>query len=141
MHGSEPGSSDAGPSIGWGLLAFFGLPILAIVALVTIVGIPLGLGVLAALALIYSLGYTATAWIIGRRILRPGTLWVLAFGPGWGILRVLALDPRRRGSDLVRCRGLRARRAGGDDLAGPLHQAGRPRVTRAAVRRALWCGG
>jgi hypothetical protein len=42
MHGSEPGSSDARPSIGWGLLAFFGLPILAIVALVTIVGIPLG---------------------------------------------------------------------------------------------------
>jgi hypothetical protein len=72
---------------------FFGLPILAIVALVTIVGIPLGLGVLAALALIYTLGYTATAWIIGRRILRPGTSWVFAFLLGWGILRALALIP------------------------------------------------
>ena len=82
-----------GPSIGWGLLAFFGLPILAILALVTIVGIPLGLGVLAALALIYTLGYTATAWIIGRRIVGTRTGWVLAFLLGWGILRVLALIP------------------------------------------------
>jgi hypothetical protein len=62
-------------------------------ALVTIVGIPLGLGLLAALALIYALGYTATAWIIGRRILGTGTAWVLAFLLGWGILRVLALIP------------------------------------------------
>jgi hypothetical protein len=63
------------------------------VALVTIVGIPVGLGLLAALALIYALGYTATAWIIGRRILGAGTAWVLAFLLGWGILRVLALIP------------------------------------------------
>jgi len=90
---ADTGRTRIGPSIGWGLLAFFGLPILAILALVTIVGIPLGLGVLAALALIYTLGYTATAWIIGRRILRAGTPWVVAFLLGWGILRVLALIP------------------------------------------------
>jgi hypothetical protein len=89
----DTGRTRIGPSIGWGLLAFFGLPILAILALVTIVGIPLGLGVLAALALIYTLGYTATAWIIGRRILGTRTAWVLAFLLGWGILRVLALIP------------------------------------------------
>ncbi len=90
---ADAGRTGIGPAIGWGLLAFFGLPILAILALVTLVGIPLGLGVLAALALIYTLGYTATAWIIGRRILRPGTSWVVAFLLGWGILRVLALIP------------------------------------------------
>jgi hypothetical protein len=89
----ETGRTRIGPSIGWGLLAFFGLPILAILALVTIVGIPLGVGVLAALALIYTLGYTATAWIIGRRILGPRTAWVAAFLLGWGILRALALIP------------------------------------------------
>src|SRR5215213_587835 len=70
-----------------------GLPILAIIALVTLVGIPLGLGVLAALGLIYALGYGATAWIVGRRILREPTAWILAFLVGWGILRVLALIP------------------------------------------------
>jgi hypothetical protein len=53
---------------------FFGLPILAIIALVTLVGIPLGLGLLAALGLIYALGYGATAWIVGRWILREPTL-------------------------------------------------------------------
>jgi hypothetical protein len=74
-------------------LAFFGLPILGIIALVTLVGIPLGLGVLAALGLIYALGYAATAWIVGRRIVREPTAWILAFLAGWGILRVLALVP------------------------------------------------
>jgi hypothetical protein len=82
-----------GPSIGWGLLAFFGLPVVGIIALLTLVGIPLGLGLLAALGLIYTLGYSATAWIIGRRILRGGRPWILAFLLGWGILRVLALIP------------------------------------------------
>ena len=89
----EAGRTSIGPAIGWGLLAFFSLPILAIIALVTLVGIPLGLGVLAALGLIYALGYGATAWIVGRRILREPTAWVLAFLVGWGILRVLALVP------------------------------------------------
>ena len=84
----EAAWTGIGPSIGWGLLAFFCLPILGILALVTIVGIPLGLGVLAALGLIFALGYAATAWIIGRRILREPTAWILAFLAGWGILRV-----------------------------------------------------
>jgi hypothetical protein len=52
-----------------------------------------GLGLLAALGLIYALGYGATAWIVGRRILGEPTAWVLAFLVGWGILRVLALIP------------------------------------------------
>jgi len=90
---ADAGRTGIGPSIGWGLLAFFGLPILAIVALVTIVGIPLGLGLLAALGLIYALGYSAAAWIVGRSILREPTAWILAFLAGWGILRILALIP------------------------------------------------
>jgi hypothetical protein len=90
---AEVGRTGIGPSIGWGLLAFFGLPILGIIALVTIVGIPLGFGILAALALIYALGYSASAWILGRRIVREPTAWIVAFLAGWGILRVLALVP------------------------------------------------
>jgi hypothetical protein len=57
----EAGRTRIGPVIGLGLLLFFGLPILAIIALATVVGIPLGLGLLAALLLIYGLGYGATA--------------------------------------------------------------------------------
>src|SRR5574341_170501 len=89
----EAGRTGIGPAIGWGLLLFFGLPILAILALATLVGIPLGLGVLAALGLIYALGYAATAWILGRSILLGPTAWIVAFLAGWGILRVVALIP------------------------------------------------
>ena len=89
----EAGRNQVGPSIGWGLLAFFGLPLVGILALVTIVGIPLGFGLLAALGLIYALGYGASAWILGRRVVREPTSWILAFLAGWAILRVVALVP------------------------------------------------
>jgi cytoskeletal protein CcmA (bactofilin family) len=89
----EAGRTQVGPAIGWGLLAFFGLPMLAILALVTLVGIPLGLGLLAALGLLYAIGYSASAWILGRSLLRPPTAWVVAFLVGWVILRVVALVP------------------------------------------------
>jgi hypothetical protein len=60
--------------------------------LVTVVGIPLGLCLLAALLLIYALGYSATGWILGRSILGRPTAWVVtAFLAGWAILRVIAL--------------------------------------------------
>jgi hypothetical protein len=89
----EAGRTRIGPSIGLGLLLFFGLPILAIIALVTVVGIPLGIGLLAALLLIYALGYSAAAWILGRSIVREPTAWAVAFLAGWGILRIVALVP------------------------------------------------
>jgi cytoskeletal protein CcmA (bactofilin family) len=82
-----------GATIGWGLLIFFGLPILAILALVTLVGIPFGVGVLLALLPLYALGYTTSAWLLGRRLVRPPTGRVLAFLAGLAILRVLALIP------------------------------------------------
>jgi cytoskeletal protein CcmA (bactofilin family) len=63
----EAGRTRIGPSIGLGLLLFFGLPLLAIIALVTVVGIPLGLGLLAALLLI------CAPWLQRRR-LDPGPL-------------------------------------------------------------------
>jgi hypothetical protein len=90
----EAGRTRIGPSIGWGLLLFFGLPILAVIALVTVVGIPLGIGLLAGLLLIYALGYSAAAWILGRSIVRgPTTSWFVAFLAGWAILRIVALIP------------------------------------------------
>jgi len=89
----EAGRTRIGPSIGLGLGLFFGLPLLAIIALVTVVGIPLGLGLLAALLLIYALGYSAAAWILGRSIVREPTTWAVAFLAGWAILRVVALIP------------------------------------------------
>jgi hypothetical protein len=82
-----------GPSIGWGALAFFGLPIIAVILIVTLVGALLGIGVLLGLVLIYSIGYAAGAFALGRLILKPPTNRFVAFLLGWGILRVIALVP------------------------------------------------
>ena len=83
-----------GPSIGWGAGLFFLLPIGSVLLLVTIVGIPLGLFTMLALALIYSVGYVVAATAIGGRILRdPTTSRFFTFLAGWLPLRLLALIP------------------------------------------------
>ncbi len=55
----------------------------------TRIGPSIGLGLL----LIYSLGYSASAWILGLSILRGPTARAVAFLVGWTVLRVVALIP------------------------------------------------
>jgi hypothetical protein len=75
-----------------GLLTFFLLPIIGFVALITVVGIPLGAGLLLALLPIYGLAYTASAFVVGRQVRKKGSP-ILAFVVGLLILRVLAFVP------------------------------------------------
>ena len=82
-----------GSSIAWGAGLFFLLPIIAVVALITLVGIPFGLGLLFALFAIYSVGYVATTHVIGRLIVREPKSRFLAFLVGWVLLRLIALVP------------------------------------------------
>jgi hypothetical protein len=82
-----------GASIGFGIALFFLIPIAAVVLLVTIVGIPLGLFMLLALALLYTVGYVAGAHALGRMLVKPPTSAILAFLAGLGILRLLAIVP------------------------------------------------
>ncbi len=82
-----------GSSIGWGLGLFFGIPIVAVIALVTIVGIPFGLGMFLALAPLYALGYTASCFALGRALIKPPRTRYLAFLAGWAIVRVASLIP------------------------------------------------
>ena len=86
-------ATSLGATIGWGLLLFFGLPVLAVIALVTLVGIPLGVALLLALLPLYGIGYTTSAWLLGRRLVGPPRGRVLAFLAGLAILRVLAIIP------------------------------------------------
>lgn len=75
------------------IVAAVGLPVVAVLAIVTIVGIPFGVGLLLALALLYAVGYVALAWLAGR-VVRPGPVGTMqAFAIGWVILRVLAVVP------------------------------------------------
>jgi hypothetical protein len=82
-----------GPSIGWGALAFFLLPVVAVLLLVIVVALPLGLFLLLALGLIYTVGYVAGAHGLGRLLVKPPTSRFLAFLAGWAILRAFALIP------------------------------------------------
>jgi hypothetical protein len=82
-----------GGSIGFGALVFFLLPIVAVLLLVIVVALPLGLFILLALGLLYTVGYVAGAHAIGRRIVKAPTSRFLAFFAGWAILRVLGLIP------------------------------------------------
>jgi hypothetical protein len=87
------GVSRTGASIGWGVALFFGIPIVSVLLLVTLVGIPLGIGLLLAIAPLYSLGYTIAAYFLGRRIVGPPRSRVLAALAGVAILRAVALVP------------------------------------------------
>ena len=81
-----------GSSIGWGAAAFFLLPVAAVILLLTVVGIPLGMFVLLALALIYTIGYTATLIAVGRLVLPTRSRFV-GFLLAWLIFRAVALLP------------------------------------------------
>jgi hypothetical protein len=80
-------------ALGWGAAAFFLIPILAVLALITVVGIPLGIFALLALALVYTVGYVAAAHGLGRLMVKPPTSRFLGFLAGLAILRVVELIP------------------------------------------------
>ena len=80
-------------SIGVGVATFVLLPIVAVLLLATIVGIPLGLFLLLGLALLYTVGYVLGAHAIGRMLIKQPTSRYIAFLAGWGIVRVLGLIP------------------------------------------------
>lgn len=82
-----------GPAIGVGFVVFLGLPTLAVMALITLVGIPFGIGLLLALLPLGALGYTAGAWLLGRAVIGPPRGRFAAFLAGWGMLRLAALIP------------------------------------------------
>jgi cytoskeletal protein CcmA (bactofilin family) len=80
-----------GASIGVGILVFILLPLLGVLALVSVLGIPFGFGLLAALFPLYAIAYVTTAFVVGRKILKSARIG--AFVIGLVILRLLALIP------------------------------------------------
>jgi hypothetical protein len=82
-----------GGSFGFGAVIFFLLPVAAVLLLVVVVTIPLGLFLLLALALLYTLGYVAGAHVLGRKLVKTPSSRFLAFLIGWMILRGIGLIP------------------------------------------------
>jgi cytoskeletal protein CcmA (bactofilin family) len=81
------------PAVGWGVLVAIALPLVAVLALVTLVGIPFGVALLLALVPVMLVAYVTAAWILGRRMVKASRSPWLALLAGWGVLRVLALIP------------------------------------------------
>lgn len=75
---------------GWrmlaGVLALIGAPLAAALAMVTVVGIPLGLILLAGYFVALYLAQLVVAWTAGRRLFELGQARVVGFGPRVGAL-------------------------------------------------------
>jgi hypothetical protein len=59
----------------------------------SIVGLPLGLTLLLALALLFLAGLAWSAWVLGRVLVKPPRSRWLAFLAGWAIVALLGLVP------------------------------------------------
>ena len=82
-----------GPTIGWGVAGFLGLPVLGFLATITVIAGLAGIGLLLSLMLIYTVAYTVGAYALGRALVKEPRGRFLAFLAGFGILRVAALVP------------------------------------------------
>lgn len=80
-------------SLGWGFAAFVGLPLLAILAAITLVGLPFGLGLLLALAFVDFVGYAFAQLALGRLLWRAPRSRALAFLFGWAIVTAVTAIP------------------------------------------------
>lgn len=90
---ADAGRTAVGASIGLGIAAAVGIPIVGLVLLATVVGLPLGAVILLTLGFLYMLGYVASAYFLGRVILRPPRNRFLAYLVGWAILTVAGIIP------------------------------------------------
>jgi len=82
-----------GVTIAIGLAIFIVLPLAAVLAAVTLVGLPLAIGIGLALLPLGAVAYVTAAWALGRAIMKPPRGRILAFLAGLAILRALALVP------------------------------------------------
>jgi cytoskeletal protein CcmA (bactofilin family) len=83
------------PSVGWGALVGIVGPILAVAVLFTVIGLPLGFGMLSGLNVLAPLGYVAASLVFGRLMVKGTSTGarIGAFFAGFGILRGVALIP------------------------------------------------
>lgn len=80
-------------SVGWGSIAFVALPLAGAIGVFTLVWLPLGLGLLLSLFLLYSVGLAWSAFALGRVLWHEPRSRVLAFVIGWAILAAVAAIP------------------------------------------------
>lgn len=80
-------------SAGWGLVLAVAVPVLAVAMIASVVGMPLGLGVLLGIALLMLVGAVVTAHALGRVLVGDARGTTTAFVAGWMIATVVGLIP------------------------------------------------
>ncbi|HET7455186.1 MAG TPA: polymer-forming cytoskeletal protein [Solirubrobacterales bacterium] len=90
---SERSRERLGPVIAIGIAIAICLPVAAVIAAITVVGLPLAFGILLALLPLAAVAYVCSAWALGRRLVKPPRGRIVAFLAGLAILRLLALVP------------------------------------------------
>ncbi len=83
-----------GPLIAIGIAIFIVLPIVAVLAVVTVFGLPLAIAIGLALLPLWAVAYVVSAYALGRRILGPPRHRMLSFLAGLAVLRVIEIVPR-----------------------------------------------
>jgi len=82
-----------GPLIAIGIAIAICLPVAGVLAAITLVGLPLAFGIFLALLPLGGVAYVASAWALGRRIVKPPRGRIVAFLAGLAILRLAAIVP------------------------------------------------
>ncbi|HEX8754319.1 MAG TPA: hypothetical protein VF731_12980 [Solirubrobacterales bacterium] len=82
-----------GPLIAIGIAVFIVLPVGSVIAAVTVVGLPLAVCLFLALLPLGAIAYVASAWALGRAIVKPPRERILSLLVGIAIVRAVAIVP------------------------------------------------
>lgn len=82
-----------GPMIAIGIAIAIALPVAAVAAGATIVGLPLAFVILLALLPLWAVAYCASAWVLGRRMVKAPRNRFLAFLAGLAVLEAVGFVP------------------------------------------------
>jgi hypothetical protein len=82
-----------GPVIAIGIAILIVLPLTAFLAAITVLGLPLALGIVLSLLPLGAVAYVAAAYALGRRVVRPPRERMLSFFAGLAILRLATFVP------------------------------------------------
>jgi hypothetical protein len=80
-------------STGWGFGALVGIPVLALLLMLSGLGLPLGVALVVGLGLLLFVGYALASWILGRLIWKPPRSRSVALLIGWTILTAVGMIP------------------------------------------------
>jgi hypothetical protein len=90
---ADAGRTAPWASAGWGLVLALGGPVVAVLAVALVLGIPLGIGLLLSIVLVSLLGVVVTAQTVGRVLIDEDRRPTTAFLAGWAIATVIGVIP------------------------------------------------